>query len=200
MRWSPGDAVALREIWRGRVWGARASTVVEDGDARSIFYVPPRSPWKIPVDDRGRQLRLPTERWTLGDGAVTWRILSFAWPNVEHAVLLFWNDEEFLGWYVNLQAPLSRTPTGFDTPPDHALDVVVPPDRSTWTWKDEDELEEAISLGLFSPDDAVRFREEGERAARAIIERQPPFDEPWEEWRPDPTWPAPELPDGWDRT
>src|SRR5205814_261751 len=98
----------------------------------------------------------------------------------------------------NLQAPLQPTSFGFDTT-DYLLDVLVPPDRSTWTWKDEDELEEAVALGLFSPEDVREFRAEGERAAGAIIERKPPFDEPWEEWRPDPTWPAPELPDGWDR-
>jgi len=198
MRWSPGDAVALREIWRGKVWGARAATVVEDTDERSIFFVPPGSAWKAPIGENGLPLRLPRARWTLADRPVTWRILSFAWPRVEHAVLLFWDSEEFLGWYVNLQAPLTRSRVGFDTPPDHALDVVVAPDRSTWTWKDEDELEDAVALGLFSNEDAARFRAEGERAARQIIERRPPFDEPWEGWRPDPAWPRPELPEEWE--
>ncbi|MFL5737189.1 MAG: DUF402 domain-containing protein [Actinomycetota bacterium] len=199
MSWSPGDAVVLREIWHGGVWGARAATVVEDDEERSMFFVSPGSAWKVPVDDSGNQLRFPAERWILGDRAVTWRILSFAWPDVEHAVLLFWNEDEFLGWYVNLQAPLTRSHLGFDTPPDHLLDVVIPPDRSTWTWKDEDELEEAVALGLFTTEQAKAFRAEGERAARAIIDRRPPFDQPWEEWRPDTAWPRPELPDGWGR-
>jgi predicted RNA-binding protein associated with RNAse of E/G family len=200
MVWSPGDAVVLREVWRGRVWGARAATVVADTDELSMFCVPPGAAWMVPVDARGRPLRLPTDEWEFAEGVVDWRILSFAWPDVEHAVLAFWrNEDEFLGWYVNLQAPLRRTAIGFDTPPDHALDVVVAADRSTWTWKDEDELEEAVAAGLFSPDDAARFREEGERAALAIVERRPPFDRPWEDWRPDPAWPTPELPEGWDR-
>jgi predicted RNA-binding protein associated with RNAse of E/G family len=200
MRWSPGDAVALREIWRGRVWGARAATVVADTEYGTMFHVPHGAAWKVPVDAAERPLRLPTDDWSLADGTVTWRILSFAWPDVAYAVLAFWRDEdEFLGWYVNLQSPLRRTPIGFDTPPDHALDVVVAADRSTWTWKDEDELEEAVAAGLFSSEDAARFRVEGERAARAIIERMPPFDEPWEDWRPDPAWELPELPEGWDR-
>jgi hypothetical protein len=31
-----------------------------------------------------------------------------------------------------------------------------------------------------------------------ILLREPPFDEDWSSWRPDPAWPAPELPTGWD--
>jgi uncharacterized protein len=26
-----------------------------------------------------------------------------------------------------------------------------------------------------------------------------PFDQGWESWRPDPEWPLPEVPAGWDR-
>jgi len=200
MRWSPGDAVALREIWRGRVWEARPAIVVRDDPELRMFYVAPGNRSQVAVDHTGQQLRLPQEDWRLAEvQRLGHHVLSFASRDVSHAVLAF-SDEagEFLGWYVNLEDPPKPSPIGFDTT-DHLLDVLIPPDRSTWTWKDEDELEEAIVLGLFSPDDAVRFREEGERAARAIIERQPPFDEPWEEWHPDPAWPQPELPEGWDR-
>jgi hypothetical protein len=31
-----------------------------------------------------------------------------------------------------------------------------------------------------------------------MIERwEPPFSDGWENWRPDPAWPLPVLPDGW---
>lgn len=200
MSWSPGDVVALREVWRGRIWEARAAIVVRADAEMLMFYRGPGSRSQIPVDAEGRELRLPHGEWSLAGYEAHRHVLSFAFPDTAHAVLALGDGQtgEFLGWYVNLEDPPRASSVGFDTT-DHVLDVLVPPDRSTWTWKDEDELEEAVSLGLFSPDDAVRFREEGERAARAIIERRPPFDEPWEEWRPDPAWPAPELPAGWDR-
>ena len=98
---------------------------------------------------------------------------------------------------MNLQTPLARTPVGFDTV-DHALDVLVALDRSSWTWKDEDELAEAIGLGLFTEGDAASFRYWGERAVEHLVLRLPPFDMDWEDWQPDPTWPVPELPPRWD--
>ena len=51
----------------------------------------------------------------------------------------------FLGWYVNLQAPLVIRGDRFDTT-DWALDIMVDPDGS-WRWKDEDEFVRAIELG-----------------------------------------------------
>jgi predicted RNA-binding protein associated with RNAse of E/G family len=117
---------------------------------------------------------------------------------MSYAILLLLNDDGSpRGWYVNLQTPLARTQVGWDTV-DHALDVLVTLDRSSWTWKDEDELAEAIGLGLFTEDDAASFRYWGERAIEHLVLHQPPFDEEWVDWRPDPTWPVPELPPGWD--
>jgi uncharacterized protein len=31
-----------------------------------------------------------------------------------------------------------------------------------------------------------------------VLAGEPPFDRDWQDWRPDPRWPVPELPDGWD--
>ena len=83
---------------------------------------------------------------------------------------------------------------GFDTQ-EHVLDVLIPADRSTWSWKDEDELASAVADGLFTAEEADRFRAAGERAVEQILLREPPFDEDWEGWRPDPAWPTPALPD-----
>ena len=69
----------------------------------------------------------------------------------------------------------------------------VRPDLS-WSWKDEHELEAASRLGRFSPDEAAAIRAEGERVIAAW-----PFPTGWEDWRPDPSWPIPQLPEGWDR-
>ena len=90
-----------------------------------------------------------------------------------------------------------RSPAGFDTV-EHLLDVTIPPDRSTWAWKDEDELAEAVDLGLFTDEDAAWFRYWGERAVEHVLLREPPFDEDWSTWRPDPAWDEPVLPADWD--
>lgn len=189
--------MALREIWQGRVFAARPATVVEDAPGRSMFYVPPVVHCLEPTADDGGTLRIPLREWRLEDRE--WhhqRILSFAFPDTPYAVLAVWDAEtdEFRGWYVNLQEPLQRTDVGFDTR-EHVLDVLIPPDRSTWTWKDEDELDQAVEEGLFTEDEAARFRAAGERAVEQIILREPPFDEDWEHWRPDPAWDTPELPE-----
>jgi hypothetical protein len=197
--WRPGDAVVLRELWDGRVWAARPVTVVEDSPGQQRFYVPSGDRWMAAVDDRGEPLHLPARAWTLAEFA--WHggaILSFAWPATPYAVLGFFDRlGRLAGWYVNLQRPLARTAIGFDTV-DHVLDVLVDPGGTGWRWKDEEEMEEAIGRGLFTREDAATFRADGERAARRIVDRAPPFDADWSTWRPDPSWPAPSLPDRWD--
>lgn len=200
MSWSPGDAVVLREIWGGRIWTARPVIVVDDTLEQQMFFMPPGVRWMCPKDDRGGWLLLPARDWTLGDRVLTWeRVLSFAWPGVAYAVLLFWNDrsDEFLRWYINLQEPLRRTAVGFDYL-DHALDVVISPDRSSFAWKDEDELEEAVARGIFSTEEAHGFRAEGERAIARVLNGEPPFDRDWTAWKPDPSWGLPSLRPGWD--
>ncbi len=106
------------------------------------------------------------------------------------------------GWegltHVNLEDPLRPSPAGFDTT-DLILDAVVEPHGSAWRWKDEDELREAVRRGLFDRDDVEALYEAGRRGVAHVIERRPPFDRDWEGWRPDPSWPLPELPGGWDR-
>jgi predicted RNA-binding protein associated with RNAse of E/G family len=200
MPWRPGDAIVLREMWRGRVFEARPATVVEDTSGQTMLFVRAGALVAIAVDDKGRQLRLPEGSWHLELHEVrAFSILSFAWPEIPYSVLFLREpDGRPRGWYVNLQDPLERTPLGFDTV-DHALDVVVSTDRTSWSWKDEDELEHAVSQGLFTEANAAEFRRWGEIAVRRLVDREPPFDEPWEDWEPDPSWPAPQRPEGWDR-
>lgn len=42
-----------------------------------------------------------------------------------------------------------------------------------------------------------RVRAEGERVIERLARRAEPFNEPWPEWRADPSWPIPELPGDW---
>ncbi len=200
-RWSPGDVVVLREVWRGRVWTARPVNVVRDDD-RLMFFVPIGVQWYGPHDDDGRGVNafVDARRWHLAQR--TWdrsNVLSFAEPGRPHAALAFWDAQwRFLGWYVNAQTPLEREPLGFDYL-DQELDLWLDGRDASWAWKDEDELERSVAAGIWSRDEAERIRSEVADLGRRVMERVPPFDRDWTSWRPDPSWPMPELPSGWDR-
>ena len=197
-RFDRGDVIALREIWDGRIFAAIPARVVEDHGDRRTCYIG-RCPWKSARGADGEWLRLPIGDWTLADRPSEDHLLSFSFDGIAAAPILIWDAEwEPRHWYVNLETPPRRTAIGFDYT-DHALDVLVSIDRAEVTWKDEDELEEAVGLGLFTPGDAERFREDGERAVQRLVNREPPFDREWTDWRPDPAWTIPELPEGWDR-
>ena len=198
MAFSRGDPIVLREVWHGRVFEARPTIVVQDDADQAMFFLPGGVLCGVPFGEGGRELRLPDRPWRLevrprGDQP----ILSFAWPDTPYSVLLWTAEDQRGTWYVNLQDPLRRTPIGFDTV-DHALDVVIELDRSSWRWKDEEELAEAVRDGLFSEAEAVDFAAWGARAVERIASRQAPFDRDWADWEPDAGWPVPELPDGWD--
>jgi uncharacterized protein len=45
----------------------------------------------------------------------------------------------------------------------------------------------------------MEIRAEGERAIERIEAWSAPFDEGWEEWRPNQNWPLPSVPEGWNR-
>jgi Protein of unknown function (DUF402) len=197
-RFRTGSPIVLREIWHGRVFEARPTIVVQDDPHQTMLYLPGRVRCGVAIGPDGQELRLPDADWRLeirarGDEP----ILSFAWPEIPYSVLLWTAEDGRRVWYVNLQDPLERTPIGFDTV-DHALDVLVELDRSSWRWKDEDELERAVGSGLFSEADAEGFRRWGERARDRILSGEPPFDRAWSGWCPDPTWSFPQLVPGWD--
>lgn len=190
--------VALRDICDGRIWAARPATVVDGRGTPIRLYTAAGSRWMAPTGDDGSRLRLPTRPWRLERAVLPTHVLSFAWPDRRYAVLLVWNpDWTFEHWYVNVEDPLRPTRVGFDYR-DLVLDAVVDPDRSTWAWKDEDEFADAIEGGIFDRHDERAFRAAAEEGVRHIVERHAPFDREWSGWRPDPSWPVPELPPGWD--
>lgn len=197
-RWSPGEPIVVREVWRGRVWSGRPFVLVQDRPDLLAMFMPAGTAWKKPTTLTGGTLRMPREEWALADARHPHNMLVVATPGADHSVRLIWTEEgyEFVWWYVNFEEPLARTEIGFDYM-DQVLDMVARPDLSEWRWKDEDELEEAQALGIVSPARALELRAEGERVIGLIEGRRPPFDGSWREWRPDPAWPVPVLPDGW---
>lgn len=199
MRWKRGDQIVLREIWRGRVWTAMPAIVIKDGPRQRQDFISAGTTIKYAVDEEGRELRLYRDRWSLADHETRRHVLGFSSPGSGHAILAIWDAGWlFTGWYINLEANIGRTRRCYDYV-DHCLDILVPPDRSRWTWKDQEELEEAVRLGIYTQEQAAEFRAEGERAVRRLLGGEPPFDRDWSSWRPDPAWPVPTLSPGWDR-
>ena len=76
------------------------------------------------------------------------------------------DDGSFLGWYVNLQAPLAESRLGFDTT-DWQLDLWIEP-AGDIHWKDEDDLEQAVELEILTSIEAEQAREEATPGARRV--------------------------------
>jgi hypothetical protein len=206
--WRPGQLVVLHEVWNDSVWAARPMTVVRDeGDFVALWF-PKGTRWKAPTTPptRGREAtrgdRLATcaalGDWVFVDAVWEVSTLALMREGDWHALWISWLDDgQQWGWYVNLQQPYRRTELGFETM-DLMLDVVVELDRSWW-WKDEDELQTFVERGVFDHSLAQRVREEGLRVARRAERNEPPFNEPWHDWRPPSSWSIPKLPPHWSR-
>ena len=206
-RFFPGEDVVFQDVYGGRVWSARPMRVVRDDGDFVALWAPKGSIRKIPTSPPTRE-RLPTraerfaESLTLRDWIhidnewdidTLWLMRAGEW----HATEVSWIDGEFWGWYINLQDPFRRTPIGFQTM-DLELDILIARD-GTWRFKDEDEFEHLVAQGLISEERAAQARRQAERVVENAARGEPPFNEPWGEWRPDPDWPLPALRDGWDQ-
>jgi len=120
-------------------------------------------------------------------------------PGDAHAVWVFWRgpEREFSHWYLNLQAPYVRTAIGLDTL-DHVLDLWSP-DGHAWHWKDADMLDQRVAEGHFTAAEAVAIRGEAKRLEAEMATDGLWWDETWADWEPDPDWPPPLLPEGWEQ-
>lgn len=197
--WPPGSTVVVRQHRSGRFRAATPMVVVEDGPHRTVLYVPGGTVFAAPADRWGRVTRsIRDEAGTTPD---VWRdhaALHIVPAGAGFAVMARWGRsfDDFTGFYVNVQEPLRRTAIGFDSM-DQTLDVIIGPDRRTVRVKDDDELRAAAADGFFPPAEVAAIRRAADDATRMVLDGEPPFDEPWHRWRPDPAWPVPVLPPGW---
>jgi Protein of unknown function (DUF402) len=207
MKFAPGE-VLLRRFWRGGRISLLSLTRVAADDERGLrLWVSQGWPyWRI-VGADGRshhdapldQLDRPTLTKLTWTG---WDVMMWMPQDEPWSVWWMWADGTFDGWYVNLEDPYARWAdrgcAGVDTA-DHALDVVVAPDR-TWRWKDEDELDARTGHPLYwTPAQAGHIRAAGQRVVHLIEGGRFPFDGTWRGYRPDASWTAPGLPSGYDR-
>jgi hypothetical protein len=196
--------VRYRTLGQDTLLGARPLRFLGVGNGYVAGWLPGGTDVADPVLADGRPLRaVEPEAWFSDDLASVRRpwsgdVLVMLVPLAgAHSVWLFWDEDGAFGnWYVNLERPHLWHANGCDTR-DTLLDVVCEAPRR-WRWKDEDELEIAVAVGAITREDAVGIRAEGERVVAAIERWASPFADGWERWRPDPSWPAPELPADWD--
>lgn len=172
-----------------------------------LLWVPAGADFACRVDADGEPMReapldqvgaaeLSVRRWLHRDLLILMR------PGAAHSVWWIFVDGSFDGWYVNMEHPGTRwaaeDASGVDTV-DHALDVVVAPDR-TWRWKDEEAFAAFTGqAGFWTAAQAARIRGEALRVGEQVEAGVFPFDGSLSDFRPAPSWPRPTLPAGWNR-
>ncbi|MGH9229717.1 MAG: DUF402 domain-containing protein [Acidimicrobiales bacterium] len=189
----------VRQYRYGRFRAVTPMVVVEDRLDRAVLYLPRGTRFLAPVDMSGRVTR--SIRDEVGSAPDRWRdqaALHIIPDGAAFAVILRWrwSFDDFTGFYVNVQEPLRPTAIGFDSM-DQTLDVLITPDLSEVRVKDEDELDGAADDGFFSAAEVAEIRATARTATEMVLDRVPPFNEAWHLWRPDPSWPPPQLPDDW---
>jgi predicted RNA-binding protein associated with RNAse of E/G family len=191
----------IRYIWFGQISHARPVTVVEDRDDLIALHLAAGTKIKAcnaPGDMSPFMNSVLSRRWNLDDVEWEWNnVLMLARPDEWFSIWGFWNVQGrgHLGWYVNLEEPITRSGQFYNTR-DLQLDIVIMPDGK-WFWKDEAEFAEMCELGLITADEAARVRSDGERVID-MLERGDTWWLEWNDWAPDPSWTIPTFPPGWD--
>lgn len=200
-RWNYGEHILLRGVWRERLCLGCPVTIVRDTPDLVALYWQSGTGVKVPRERFTPRDMLSLEQPELVDSVWTKTdVLMLVVPGAAHSIYAMWDEghTRFRCWYINLQDPLRRKPTGFDTM-DHLLDIVVSPDQSEWWWKDEDEFAEAESLGVYLAEEAYAIRQEGARAVQLVQDAETPYSDEWRLWVPPAEWVIPGFPVGWDR-
>ena len=195
-----GENAILRGVGKKVLW-AFPTTVVQDTSDLIVLYMPAGvlgknvkqkpTPQEYLVEEK---IKIVDCQWNRTD------VLFLIVPGDSFSTYVMWDTgtKNLDCWYVNLQEPIRRTKIGFDTM-DHALDVVIHPDMSSWEWKDDDEFQEAQKVGYFSAEKAREIWSEGERAVKLITSKRRSMYEKWATWQANPEWGIPKLSPLWDK-
>lgn len=190
----PTTTVTLRGVG-SKVFWAYPTIIVEDNADLFALYMPAGVMGKnVSHRPTAHEMSMPEtikvvdHQWQRTD------VLFLIKPEDAFSIYLMWDAEtkELDCWYINIQEPIRRTPIGFDTM-DQMLDVVVSPDMSTWSWKDQNELAAAEKAGVYTKTEAQKIRQEAERAINLLTTERRSFYQKWKNWRPNSRWGLPEL-------
>lgn len=195
MPWERGDVIVHRELWRGRPWCAIPVVVVEDTADVLVTYLPEEAPLAFPPSADGRPHPWAGKRRWHGHG-----MLALRRPGEAYSVMHFWEGPErrFAGWYLNLEEPFRRTPTGYDTQ-DLELDIWVPA-AGPWRVKDEELVEQRVREGRFTVEQAAAIGALGQELVAMLERGERWWDERWASFVPEAAWRAPAFPAGWETT
>lgn len=200
-RFDRGESIVWRsQTHPGPGYTLTGRVLVDDGEL-VLFYEPIGAPTMRRIGARGG----PNGRQMLPDG---WSgehepiayggpstVRAYEWGSM-YSVIRRWTPTGCAGWYVNLESPWTRTAIGFDSR-DLILDVVFDDELDRWSWKDSDELDWAVEVGLETADQASAARLAGEQAIDDALHRRGVFGIEWNDHAPDPEWSLPVLPPTW---
>jgi len=206
IKWSEGDVVTWRGIYRERVWHAQPVIIVKDSPQEVAVALLPGTQCVAPEGYlQGKQS--DKRRWNFKEKF--WEMETYLWrenrlllliePNKFYSTILFWNhsSNDFSCYYINFQLPFKRLPNAIDTL-DLDLDLIVHPDF-TLEWKDENDYQTAIEKEIILPEWIAEIEMAKAEISANIEKRAYPFDGSWLNWTPEPTWLPPKLPENWDK-
>jgi uncharacterized protein DUF402 len=204
--WKPGDIIAWRGVFRNRVWSVLTVIVVKDTREETVLTLLPGAEC-MTEKDNAKGKKNGHRRWDFKDK--DWELETYFWranrlllllaPQRYYSTIYFWNDSsnEFLCYYINFQLPFQRTPSGINTL-DLELDLIINADFSH-EWKDLDDFKKATEHEIISPEWTHGIENAKPEIFDQLKKRQYPFDGSWLDWRPDPRWSSPPLPENWDK-
>jgi hypothetical protein len=202
--WDHGDTVVIRNIARsdGSVTTAIPAIAISDDTDLLALYIPKDTPfknnWVIPPEQRVSSVQsiVPSAQRQHRD-LIWWNdTIRLYLQGYSYSIWLnFDEDSKFISWYGNLEAPYVRTSIGIDTR-DFALDIIGNPDGQ-WQWKDEDEFNRRLEIGIDSPEHHTRVRAAGQDFIKRFEHWDWPFSCGWENWQPPKGWKVRSLPEVW---
>lgn len=204
MRWKYGETIIIRHIAKsdGTVSNALPTIVIRDDDDVLAVYVAKGSPFKnnyaVPPDQRVASLAtlVPSGQRPFLDSVWQNTMIRLYFEGRGFSVWALFDEQgAFASWYCNLEAPYVRTPIGIDTR-DLALDIVADPARN-WQWKDKDEFERRLELGIDTPAHQARVRAAASELIDRLEHNHSPFSDGWQDWRPPADWQIRSMPTNW---
>jgi hypothetical protein len=208
-RWEVGQNCALRGIVNNHVWLAQSVTVVKDEPGETILLLRPGARCAYPEGYwrwKGNKDYSQGTRWQEAQNSpiihreFAWhsnRLLMFLEPGKYYGCFMFWDQtsDQFTCYYINYQLPFQRCHCGFDTL-DLDLDIVIDP-QYRWEWKDEDDYRDGIQYGGIKAEWVEGIEQSQVEVLDRITNRRYPIDGSWLQWRPNPAWTIPTLPEDW---